>query len=178
LRRTAWRLPALALRTWGLLAFAGLALGAVLLHLGYIQDATSFRVAGRVIAVAIDGDSLRTGGRDIRLLGIDAPELSQTCRDEQGRSWSCGREAHARLRAFTIGALECKSSSQDRYGRTLATCAAQGIPDIGEAMVRAGYAVSFMSPRYWLAELEARWNRRGIWRGSFERPQDWRGRKG
>jgi endonuclease YncB( thermonuclease family) len=41
-------------------------------------------------------------------------------------------------------------------------------------MVRAGYAVSFMSVRYWLAELDARWNKRGLWRGSFDRPQAWR----
>lgn len=123
----------------------------------------------------IDGDTLRTGGKDIRLLGIDAPELSQTCVDERGRPWACGREAHTRLRAFVMsGWLECKSSGADRYGRTLATCAAEGVADVGEAMVRAGYAVSFMSSHYWLAELDARWNRRGIWRGTFDRPQAWR----
>jgi len=33
----------------------------------------------------IDGDSLRTGSEEIRLVGIDAPELRQTCRDGQGR---------------------------------------------------------------------------------------------
>src|SRR5262245_38453217 len=29
----------------------------------------------------IDGDSLKTGDEQIRLIGIDAPELHQTCRD-------------------------------------------------------------------------------------------------
>jgi hypothetical protein len=32
----------------------------------------------------IDGDSLRTGSEEIRPVGIDAPELRQTCRDGQG----------------------------------------------------------------------------------------------
>ena len=45
----------------------------------------------------IDGDSLRNGSEQIRLVGIDAPELRQTCRDAQGREWSCGRAAKARL---------------------------------------------------------------------------------
>jgi endonuclease YncB( thermonuclease family) len=45
----------------------------------------------------IDGDSLRNGNEQIRLVGIDAPELRQTCRDLQGREWSCGRAAKARL---------------------------------------------------------------------------------
>ena len=45
-------------------------------------------------------------------------------------------------------------------------------------MVRAGYAVNFMEGRYSGAEAEARSAKRGIWRGSFERPQEWRRRKG
>jgi endonuclease YncB( thermonuclease family) len=41
-------------------------------------------------------------------------------------------------------------------------------------MVRAGYAVDFMGGRYRSAEAEARADKRGIWRGSFERPEQWR----
>ena len=44
----------------------------------------------------------------------------------------------------------------------------------GEAMVRAGYAVDFMSGGNRAAEAEARTEKRGIWRGIFERPKDWR----
>ena len=32
---------------------------------------------------AIDGDSLRSGTEEIRIMGIDAPELNQPCRDER-----------------------------------------------------------------------------------------------
>lgn len=35
-------------------------------------------------AIAIDGDTLRIDDRRIRLSAIDAPELSQTCRDATG----------------------------------------------------------------------------------------------
>ena len=150
-------------------------MGAVLLDLGYLKDAGGSRVTERLSAMAIDGDTLRAGDTRIRILGIDAPELSQTCRDEDGRVWLCGSEAHARLRSLVgFGLVECTSSSTDRYDRPLVICSAGSVPDIGEAMVRSGYAVSFMSPRYWLAELDARYHKRGMWRGAFVNPADWR----
>ncbi len=155
-------------REWGVLAFVALAIGAALIALDYLP-----RVGGssvRATAMTVDGDSLRVGDRRIRLLGIDAPELAQTCGDRFGRSWACGREAHAKLRALPT----CRFFGTDRYGRTLAACSTHAVGDFGEAMVRAGYAVSYRSPRYWLAEFDARWNGRGIWRGAFTRPQYWR----
>jgi endonuclease YncB( thermonuclease family) len=129
----------------------------------------------RIPAAAIDGDSLRYGGEEIRLLGIDAPEFRQTCRDERGREWACGREARTQLETLLArGAVHCRSSGRDRYGRALAVCSAGRIGDVAEAQVRAGYAVDYMGGRYATAEAEARAARRGIWRGEFERPQDWR----
>ncbi len=128
-------------------------------------------------ARAIDGDSLRVGGQEIRLLGIDAPELFQTCRDASGREWACGREAHRQLHALiSRGRLNCVSRAKDRYGRVLATCSAGQVVDLGEAMVRAGFAVIFMSGQYQAAEARARAEKRGIWQGYFERPQRYRRR--
>ena len=126
---------------------------------------------------AIDGDSLRSGSQDIRILGIDAPELFQTCSDRSGREWDCGREANARLKALvTSGPVHCAYGSRDRYGRPLARCSAGPVNDIGEAMVREGFAIDFMQGGYKAAEAEARAAKRGIWAGKFERPQDYRRR--
>ena len=168
-------------RHGGFLALAALAGAALVQQNGYLSAdfGNSKQVTARPWSnvTAIDGDSLRAANEEIRLVGIDAPELFQTCRDERGGEWACGREAHALLRAFlSHGRVECAAASKDRYGRTLAICSAGPVIDVGEAMVRAGYAVDFMSGGYRGAEAEARAEKRGIWRGTFERPQDWRRR--
>jgi endonuclease YncB( thermonuclease family) len=43
-----------------------------------------------------DCDSIMVGAADVRLYGIDAPELHQTCQ-RAGQSWACGAEAKAQL---------------------------------------------------------------------------------
>ena len=70
-----------------------------LLALGVMELLPGNNIAGNVRV--IDGDSLRpvgqdnANGHDIRLQGIDAPELGQRCRDRQGRNYACGRDAKA-----------------------------------------------------------------------------------
>jgi endonuclease YncB( thermonuclease family) len=128
-------------------------------------------------AAVIDGDSLRAGAVDIRLIGIDAPELRQTCHDRNGGEWPCGRVAKARLVSLVSrGDIACTAYGRDGYNRTLAVCSAGDITDLGEALVREGYAVDSggITSRYTTAEAEARTQRRGIWRGFFERPERWR----
>lgn len=166
------------LRPADLLLFFG-----VLVIVGAIGAKTFRHDAGpsHVMAIVrvIDGDSLRTASEEIRLVGIDAPELRQTCRDGQGREWPCGREAKARLAALVAqGDVACTPRGRDRYGRTLAVCSARNIPHLGETMVREGYAVNFAIDYggYPAAEREAQSTRSGIWKGDFERPRDWRRR--
>jgi len=122
---------------------------------------------------AVDGDSLRSGNQDFRLLGIDAPELSQRC-SKNGKEWACGRAAHQRLKQL-VGQndVRCEAQGRDRYGRTLARCSAAGA-DIGGTMVREGLALDFMQGGYERQERDARIARRGIWAGEFELPQDHR----
>ena len=45
-------------------------------------------VEGRAVAIA--GDTLRVGGRLVRLAGIEAPERSQQCVRAGGKRWPCG----------------------------------------------------------------------------------------
>lgn len=125
-----------------------------------------------------DGDTFEIAGQRFRLQDIDAPELHQNCRDAAGREWACGRQARNELRRLIGGnAVNCTPAARDRFGRTIATCEAGG-QDLGEAMVRAGYATAYKGrgfvSRYGEAEAQARREKRGMWSGSFERPRDWR----
>jgi endonuclease YncB( thermonuclease family) len=129
--------------------------------------------------LSIDGDTLRVGdGSEYRLFGIDAPELHQTCKEASGKSWACGRAAKARLTTLIKGGnVQCQEKSKDRYGRVVAVCSAQGVPDLGQALVQQGYAIDLGGEAgnpYQAGEDEAKAAKRGIWRGPFERPSDWR----
>ena len=121
----------------------------------------------------IDGDSLRIGKEEIRLWGIDAPELKQECRNQQG-TFACGREAQKQLRKRTADAeLVCNGLGRDQYDRLLAVCRA-GKTDINAALVRQGYAFAYGG--YVLEESAARTEKAGIWSAENERPKTYRDR--
>lgn len=134
-------------------------------------------IAGDKITVA-DGDSFSIGNRKFRLNGIDAPEYRQTCTDEAGQSWDCGKAARGSLEKMLLtSGLACTTTAQDRYARAITSCSANGIVDIGGSQVRAGFAISheFYGIRdYGDEEDEARSTKRGIWRGRFTPPAAWR----
>lgn len=175
-------------RRRGMPRFAGLALlGLVLCGLALFQTwqggaPVAPAPSPALVAVrAVDGDTLSATeqGRTqrIRLSGIDAPELAQTCRDAQGRTWACGSAARSQLSTLVArGHVTCTRRGEDRYGRLLATCSSGAVGDIGEAMVRSGYAVNYSryTSDYAGAEREARAARRGVWQGEFDNPEDWR----
>jgi endonuclease YncB( thermonuclease family) len=129
--------------------------------------------------VTLDGDTIRAGdGAEYRIFGIDAPELRQSCTEVNGKSWLCGRAAKAKLTTLIKGGnVNCEARATDRFGRIVAVCSAAGVADLGEAMVRDGYAIDLGGEAgnpYGSAESEARGAKRGIWRGTFDRPSDWR----
>lgn len=125
-----------------------------------------------------DGDGFRLNGKRIRLWGVDAPELRQTC--ERGPlPYPCGEEAREVLGALLQGgAVKCQAVDQDRYGRAVARCAVNG-RDLGGELVRLGWAVDFRrysKGSYAGQEQEAREAGRGLWAGKFELPALWRER--
>lgn len=134
-------------------------------------------IAGQKIYV-VDGDSFVVGTRKLRLDGIDAPELKQTCNDSQNGEWPCGRMARAALEKLLLEpGLSCIGEAEDRYARSVARCRSESTPDIAAAQVSDGMAVShqFNGMRdYGSEEDTARTQKRGIWRGAFDRPEDWR----
>lgn len=126
----------------------------------------------------VDGDTLKRDKVSIRLHGIDAPERRQTCRDETGRDWACGREATDALRSL-VGSRDasCTAITRDRYGRSVARCLVDRL-DLSAEMVRGGWALAYRrhSLDYAAEEDGARLAKRGIWSGSFERPEAYRAR--
>lgn len=127
---------------------------------------------GRVV----DGDTLDVGPTRVRLEGIDAPELAQTCNTASGERWDCGKAAAAFLRAMIRQQdIACDATGSDRYRRTLATCYMGGT-NINEAMVRAGLAWAFVkySQTYIAAEADARARKVGVWQGPAEAPWNFR----
>jgi len=124
----------------------------------------------------IDGDSLRPAGNghDIRLQGIDAPELQQRCRDTSGRDYGCGRQARAHLKAIIAGRdVRCRVMDVDRYQRSISICHAGDI-ELNRQMVADGWALAYRLPVYFRAERGAKEARKGIWQGEFDDPENWR----
>lgn len=92
----------------------------------------------------IDGDTIVMGDDTIRLWGIDAPEMDDTCTN----GLALGEAARDRLSDILAlsGPIACglppTLQDQDRWGRLVRLCRSVDLDmDIADAMVRFGYAV-------------------------------------
>ena len=163
----------------------------------------------RGIPEVIDGDTLELRGRQLRLTGVDAPELAQRCRLET-RLYDCGQVARSALLDLTAGAeVVCRLLDADTPEPTPALCTAAGY-DLSEGMTYTGWALAnpeaanpeAANPEaadpeaadpeaadpeaadadatdanaalYRREESRARAAGRGLWRGRFVAPWDWR----
>lgn len=126
-------------------------------------------------AIVGDGDSITVAGTKIRIYGIDAPELDQTCSDRAGSIYACGRLAQRHMQKIAKGKIRCETVETDQYGREVSICYA-GDVDLGAAMVNAGWARAYLrySLRYASAEQAAKDARRGMWDGDFDDPWAYR----
>jgi micrococcal nuclease len=123
-------------------------------------------LSGQAVAVH-DGNTIRVKLQDhidqVRLIGIDAPELRQA-------PW--GEHARDALKALVEGkpvTLETDATVRDETGRLLAHVYVDGLL-INAEMIRLGHAILYTVPpnvahieQYKKAQEEARQGRRGVW---------------
>lgn len=105
-----------------------------------------------------DGDTLRCGSVRVRLHGIDAPEMDTP---------AGAPSRDALVAAVGDGPVLCEDTGGRTHGRVVAICRRSDGLDVGEAVIRAGWARDwprFSGGRYAPAEIEARTARRGMWR--------------
>lgn len=129
----------------------------------------------------IDGDTIEAtvAGRaaQLRLYGIDAPELAQ----------AHGEEARAELRRLVAGRrLRISAIDVDRYQRLIAQVEVNG-RKVNEALLAGGFAWAYRAyleepetGRFCAAEAGARDARRGLWHDSpnrWDAPWDYRERQ-
>ena len=139
--------------------------------LPYPGDAQDISGEARVI----DGMTLEVQGQRLRLFGIDAPDLKQTCR-WPNKVIPCGQVSKTAMMDLVAQTrVVCAALNKKRTGVRLARCRAGGF-DIGANMVHTGWALAFRpeSIAYVETENKAKKARRGLWKGEFPVPWEWR----
>ncbi len=136
--------------------------------------AGAVELSGR--AFVIDGDTIEVAEQRVRIEGIDAFELAQTCVKPDGRRWDCGAKGKVFVERLTRGkTVRCTGNQFDTYGRLIADCFA-GKTNIGQAMVDAGLALAFVkySDTYVVEQRVAQASGKGVWNGTFTPPWEYR----
>lgn len=150
-------------------------IGALSLVLSPAAQAAPGDITGRIKIV--DGDTLRIGETVIRLHGIDAPEMAQTCiRRADGQPFDCGRWVRDRTRTLYQNArATCTPVDTDRYGRIVARCRVQG-EDIAARLVQDGLAFAYRrySTRYVAQETRAAARNVGLHGAQVQSPAEFR----
>jgi endonuclease YncB( thermonuclease family) len=126
-------------------------------------------------AFVSDGDTLVLDGKIFRLDGIEAPQTDQTCLDESRAVWRCGVEARNALKAY-LGSrsVRCDDAGPDAayQKRRLAVCRVEGeTGSLNQWLVREGWALVDTNWRFKADENDARFARKGLWKGCFVSPQ-------
>ena len=117
-------------------------------------------------AIIIDGDTIHICKNKIRLHGIDAPEIKQTCKIED-KIWNCGIESSLALKKLILdNNIICVVTDIDRYKRYIAECFINN-QNINELMVRNGWAIAYRyySLDFIYEEEIAKNNKAGILKG-------------
>ena len=132
-------------------------------------------------ATVRDGATLQLAGITYRLDGIDAPEFDQMCVDDHADPWTCGVEARDQLTKL-IGArgVRCDDLGANKTlpRRHAGLCTADGeTTSLNQLLVRQGLALNSepsVKGHFKDDETAAKDDRKGLWRGCFVAPQEFR----
>ncbi|NKB56995.1 MAG: thermonuclease family protein [Alphaproteobacteria bacterium] len=140
---------------------------------------SAFPAAAEIMGnpTVIAGDILMVNGVRMHLHGIDAPELDQVC-DAKGKTYRCGAIAKTALMDLVLGAsVTCRLKESKDAPFAYAYCEAGGF-DLSSNMVHTGWALAdrAVTKKYVAVEKRAQKAKRGLWRGKFAKPWEWRDR--
>lgn len=131
-----------------------------------------------------DGGTIELTDATYRLDGIDAPAFDQLCIDDHADSWTCGVEARDQLASLIGGRkVHCDDLGPDATtkNRHIGVCTVEGeTMSLNQLLVRQGFALNFepsAKGRFREDEAGAKDDRRGLWKGCFAAPQEFRGGK-
>ena len=123
----------------------------------------------------IDGDTIVLNGEKVRFSGIDAPELKQTCIQDDEKV-ECGLSAKMLLvKKIGNSIPKCISEGKDVYKRIIAECFVNG-ESLSKFLVRSGYAFAYRkySNKFIKDEEFAKTNKAGMWSMIFQYPWSFR----
>ncbi len=123
----------------------------------------------------VSGDTLTLGNQIVKLYGVAAPDISQTCADSSGRGYRCGQQSVSWLSGWLAdNTIKCHILAKDDRGVLIGVCML-GPYDIGAALINSGWAVADIRQTqiYLPYQNQALSNRRGLWQGEFYMPWDW-----
>jgi endonuclease YncB( thermonuclease family) len=135
--------------------------------------------------VVRDGDTIQIGDITYKLDGIDAPEVDQMCIDNHADPWTCGIDARTQLTTLIKGRnVRCEDVSEkpnspiaNTRKKRVGICAAEGdTASLNQQLVSAGFAVSATSIKGYYRDDEAvaKEDSKGLWKGCFVAPQEFR----
>jgi len=130
-------------------------------------------------ANGLDEDSIAVGAERVRLWGIDAPDLGQTCM-RANKPWACGRDSARALDRLVGGKqVRCLVILRDKVRRLVVGDCTLGGESLSRWMIVNGHAImnTRQTDAYAKEEAEAREAKRGIWGSTFELPWEWRARQ-
>ena len=134
-------------------------------------------------AVVRDAHTIQLGDVVYKLDGIDAPELDQICIDDHADPWTCGIEARDQLTKLINGrSVRCDDLGLDKTRkRHIGVCTVEGdSASLNQQFAKQGFAISVepaLKVRAKDDAASAKADSRGLWKGCFAAPQDFRAGK-